>query len=317
VCPGLTQDGEPTDRQLLERFARWQDPAAFATLIRRHGPLVLGVCRRVLDHEQDAEDAFQATFLVLVRKGGTIDRPELLGNWLYGVAVRTAQKARVRLARRRHHERQVEPMSSSTDPQADLHWQELRTLLDEALQQLPAKYRAPLVLCYLEGMTNEEAARRLGWPAGSISYRLARGRELLRDRLRQRRQAMPGMTLVALLAQHATPDVPPRLVEATLRVALATARRRPVLPPVLPPLVADAAAPPATPAAPRPEPVKPTTASRARPVLTAVSRTRLWVLLTLLGFTAAAGAAYFAMTGGFGGPSPAALQGSDAPGSCR
>src|SRR5439155_19888776 len=111
---------------------------------------------------------------------------------LYGVAYRTAQKARARLARRRHHERRVEPVAPA-DPPDDLHVQELRIILDEELKELPAKFRPPLVLCYLQGMTTEQSARRLGWPVGSMSYRLARGRQLLRERLRQRQQALPGL----------------------------------------------------------------------------------------------------------------------------
>jgi RNA polymerase sigma factor (sigma-70 family) len=218
--PRLMAERQPTDGQLLERFADDQDAAAFATLIQRHGPMVLGVCRRVLNHEQEAEDAFQATFLVLVRRAGGLERPELLGNWLYGVAYRTAHKARARLARRRYHERQVQPMPA-VEPPDPLQWQELRGVLDEALRELPGKYRAPLVLCYLQGLTNEEAARRLGWPTGSMSYRLARGRQLLRERLEQRRQMLPGMLVLALLKQHAAPeDVPADLAQATLRAAL-------------------------------------------------------------------------------------------------
>src|SRR5262249_17926422 len=182
---------------------------------------VLGVCRRVLNHEQEAEDAFQATFLVLVRRAASIARPELLGNWLYGVAYRTAQKNRARLARRHYHERRVESMPPIDDPQAELCWKELRGVLDDELQHVPAKFRAPLVLCYLEGMTNEQAAQRLGWPVGSMSYRLARGREMLRERLQNRRQMLSAAILLFLLRQHAGPeDVPAELVDATLRVAL-------------------------------------------------------------------------------------------------
>jgi RNA polymerase sigma factor (sigma-70 family) len=227
--------GELSDSQLVERFVARQDAAAFATLIQRHGSMVLGVCRRVLNHEQEAEDAFQATFLVLVRRAASLERPNLLGNWLYGVAYRTAQKARARLARRRHHERRVEPMQPS-DPPDDLQWNEVRGVLDEELQHLPMKYRTPLVLCYLEGMTNEEAARRLGWPAGSMSYRLARGRQLLRERLCQRRQVIPGVVLLSLLREHAGPqDVPESLARATLRAALSGADKNvPPLPPLIP-----------------------------------------------------------------------------------
>jgi RNA polymerase sigma factor (sigma-70 family) len=186
--------------------------------------MVLGVCRRVLDHAQDAEDAFQATFLVLVRKAGSIGRPELLGNWLYGVAYRTARKARAQATRRCQGERGVAAMVVP-DPMLEVAWRELRSVLDEELRQLPTKYRAPLVLCYLEGLTNEEAARKLGWPAGSISYRLARGREMLRERLTRRDRAVPAGLLGLVLARQANADaVPIRLVDAVVRAAQAFAK---------------------------------------------------------------------------------------------
>jgi RNA polymerase sigma-70 factor (ECF subfamily) len=192
---------EPTDRQLLERFVRRRDEEAFALLVRRHGPLVLGVCQRVLEHQQDAEDAFQATFLVLVRKARSLSRPELLANWLYGVAYRTARKARVAARRRRSHEGRVVTLPAG-DPVAALAEGELRAVLDEEIKRLPEKYRAPVLLCDVEGLTHEEAARRLGWPVGSMSSRLARGRELLRDRLAGRCGATPtGVTpLLGVLA---------------------------------------------------------------------------------------------------------------------
>jgi RNA polymerase sigma factor (sigma-70 family) len=210
----------PSDRELLERFVRGKDGAAFEALVRRHGAMVLGVCRRVLDHAQDAEDAFQATFLVLVRKAGSIGRPELLGNWLYGVAFRTARKARAQAARRAQCEREAAVMAIP-DPLLEVAWRDLRSVLDEELQRLPAKYRAPLVLCYLEGLTNEQAARRLGWPVGSMSYRLARGREALRERLGERDRAVPAGLLGVLLARNARPgEVPPHLVDSTVEAAL-------------------------------------------------------------------------------------------------
>jgi RNA polymerase sigma factor (sigma-70 family) len=276
-------DQDLTDPQLLDRFVTTQDAAAFGSLIRRHGPVVLGVCRRVLNHEQEAEDAFQATFLVLVRRAASLERPELLGNWLYGVAYRTAQKARARLARRRHHEKQVVPMSSC-EPSDDLGWREVRGVLDEELRHLPPKYRAPLVLCYLEGMTNEEAARRLGWPVGSMSYRLARGRQLLRDRLSQRRQRLSGIMLLALLKQHAGPeDVPDDLAEATLRAALGHSGDDMPIPPLVPHIES-------TPTPPAP----PSTVS-AQP-----RRGVLRPLLIILATLAVAGAAYAAVsTDGF------------------
>lgn len=185
--------GEPTDSQLLKRFASRQDEAAFAALVRRHGPMVLGVCRRILRNAHDADDAFQVTFFVLVRKARTIARPELLGNWLYGVASRVAVKARNTAARRSQHERRA-PAMVVVDPLSEVTGRELRAVLDAELSQLPGKYRTPLVLCYLEGKTNEQAARMLGWPTGSMSGRLARGRELLRERLLSRRRGSIGST---------------------------------------------------------------------------------------------------------------------------
>jgi RNA polymerase sigma factor (sigma-70 family) len=177
---------------LVERFVQRQDEEAFAALVRRHGPLVLGVCRRVLHDWDDAQDAFQATFFVLARKAASLAKPEALGNWLYGVAFRTAVKARARAARRREYERQAG--RATANPSSELARRDLWEALDEELSRLPEKYRAPLVRCYLEGKTNEEAARELGCPPGSMSGRLARGRELLRERLTSRpwRRAAPG-----------------------------------------------------------------------------------------------------------------------------
>jgi RNA polymerase sigma factor (sigma-70 family) len=210
------------DRALLERFVAHQDQQAFAAIVSRHGPMVLGVCRRVLRHHQDAEDAFQATFLVLARKAGSLDRPELLANWLYGVAFRTAQQARAKVARRSHHEREAASMTAAwSEPQVGKG--ELRELLDQELFQLPEKYRAPLVLCYLEGKTNEEAARLLGWPPGSMSARLARGRELLRERLARRRGVLAG-ALPGLLATRPLPaEISPLLADTTVQAAVGVA----------------------------------------------------------------------------------------------
>jgi RNA polymerase sigma factor (sigma-70 family) len=217
--PALQQ----TDRELLEKFIQRQDGEAFAALVERHGSMVLGVCQRVLDHAQDAEDAFQATFMVLVRKARSLGQPELLGNWLYGVAYRTSCKARTRAARRRLRERQAAPMPTG-DPVDALAWREIRTVLDDELQRLPARYRAPLVLCYLEGLTNEEAARRLGCPTGSISYRLARGRELLRHRLEGRHQALPAGSFALMLVRNTGPAaLPGSLVDATVRAGVGLA----------------------------------------------------------------------------------------------
>ncbi|MBI1917228.1 MAG: sigma-70 family RNA polymerase sigma factor [Planctomycetes bacterium] len=211
-----------TDRELLDRFLRQQDKTAFAALVQRHGPMVLGLCRRILDHEQDAEDAFQATFLILVRRAGSIANPDLLGSWLYGVAYRTARKARTQAARRRKQERQVASVTAAEEPPVDHAWRELRSALDAELNRLPDKYRLPLVLCYLEGLTNEEAARRLGWPAGSMSYRLARGREMLRDRMQGRnRQAPAGFFALVLALRPDGGPLPGHLVHGTVQAGFA------------------------------------------------------------------------------------------------
>jgi RNA polymerase sigma factor (sigma-70 family) len=210
-----------TDTELLKRFAQRHEEAAFAALLRRHGPMVLSVCRRVLHNSHDAEDAFQATFLVMIEKAAQLRKPELLANWLYGVAYRTALHARQRAARRSEREREAVAMSSDPVSHSETESRELRHVLDEELQRLPDKYRAPLVLCYLEGKTNEEAARLLGWPSGSMSYRLARGRELLRERLQGR---MGGATLMLqsiLSADHFRPTVvSPALTVTTVQAAV-------------------------------------------------------------------------------------------------
>jgi RNA polymerase sigma factor (sigma-70 family) len=200
-----------SDGQLLQRFAAGHDEAAFAALVERHGPMVLAVCRRALNDWHDAADAFQATFLVLVRKAGTLSRPELLGNWLYRVAYRTAVKAKARAALRRAHERQAACMPTA-GPTAERGGREPHEDLDEALNRLPEKHRAPLVLCYLEGKTNAEAARLLGWPAGSMSWRLARAREALRERL------APGGAGAVLWPQLPA-AVPTELARSTVQAA--------------------------------------------------------------------------------------------------
>jgi RNA polymerase sigma factor (sigma-70 family) len=216
-----------TDQQLLDRFVRRRDEVAFEALVQRHGPMVLAVCRRVLGQAQEADDAFQATFLVLLRKADSIAKPELLGSWLYGVACRVARKARAQAASRRAHESAREAVAMPPpDPLLEVAWRELRALLDEELQHLPPKYQAPLVLCYLEGLTNEEAARRLGWPSGSISYRLARARELLKARLSRRCKALSPALLGAVLASAAPPltGLPTGLADTLVRVAAAMCR---------------------------------------------------------------------------------------------
>jgi RNA polymerase sigma factor (sigma-70 family) len=205
------------DAELLRRYTAQGDQAAFAALVHRHGPMVWGVCTRLLPRAQDAEDAFQATFLVLVRKAAGLRGPDLLGPWLYGVAYRTALKARAGAARRQARERAAAgPAAAEATP--DLVWRDLRPVLDEEVSRLPERYRAPLLLCYLEGLTNEEAARRLACPKGTVLSRLARARERLRRQLTRRGLGLSAALLSAALAQNATAAaVPAALVDATLQ----------------------------------------------------------------------------------------------------
>jgi RNA polymerase sigma factor (sigma-70 family) len=228
---------EESDALLLTRFANQQDDAAFAALVKRHGPMVLAVCRRILRNPHDADDAFQATFMVLVRKAASIAQPELLGNWLYGVAYRVAVKARANVARRTQHERRA-PVIPLEDPLLDVTSRELRTVLDAELDRLPEKYRAPLVLCYLEGKTNEEAARVLGWPTGSMSGRLLRAKELLRKRLVHRGMAFSAGVFALLLSKStAAAAVPDSLLDGTVRGAVWFAKATPAAASVLSPSV--------------------------------------------------------------------------------
>ncbi len=206
------QDAARTDGELLTRFLSQRDEAAFEALVRRHGPMVLSVCRRVLRSESDAEDAFQATFLVLIRKAASIRPRERAANWLYGVAFHTAQKARAAALKRRAKERRAGKMHRPDAP--DDRWQELLPLLDRELVRLPDRYRIPIVLCELEGKTHKEAARQLGWPVGTVSGRLSRGRAELARRMK-RHGASP---------QELTPAVvPPALTATAVKAATAFA----------------------------------------------------------------------------------------------
>jgi RNA polymerase sigma factor (sigma-70 family) len=211
-----------TDRQLLDRFTAQRDETAFEEVLRRHGAMVLGVCRRLLPGAHDAEDVFQATFLVLVHRAASIRKGTSLGCWLYGVAYRLALKARTGAARRRAHERRVADMRP-TDASGEPSWDEVRPLLDEELSQLPERLRAPLVLCYLEGKSNVQAAQELGRPVGSMSKLLARARETLRHRLIRRGVALSAATLGLLLAENLDAAVPAALGRATLAAGLRTA----------------------------------------------------------------------------------------------
>jgi RNA polymerase sigma factor (sigma-70 family) len=209
-----------TDGDLLERFLAAREEAAFEALVRRHGPMVLGVCRRVLRQDQDAEDAFQATFLVLVRKAETIRPRDMLANWLFGVAYRTALGAKTAIARRRLKERQVNPMRPTYEPAANV-WNDLQPLLDEELNHLPNKYRVPIVLCDLEGKSRQEAARQLGWLPGTLSGRLARARAMLAKRLTRRGLTLSAGVLATALGQNlASASMPPTLLISTVKASL-------------------------------------------------------------------------------------------------
>jgi RNA polymerase sigma factor (sigma-70 family) len=208
-----------TDGQLLGYFVEHQDEAAFATLVRRHGPMVWGVCRRVLRNIHDAEDAFQSTFLVLVRKAASIVPREMVANWLYGVAHQTALNARATAANRRGRERQVTEMPEPAVTEQDL-WADLQPLLDEELSRLPDKYRVVILLCDLEGKTRKEATRQLGVPEGTVAGRLARARAMLAKRLTRRGVTVTGGSLAAVLSQEAaSAGVPPSLVSFTIKAA--------------------------------------------------------------------------------------------------
>jgi RNA polymerase sigma factor (sigma-70 family) len=210
---------EPSDGQLMERFVRHGEEAAFTALVRRHGPMVLGVCRRVLRDCQRAEDAFQATFLVLFRKARSLDRRGSVAGWLYTVAYHAALKARSDAARRERWERKAAERPHP-EPNAEAPCLDLQPVLDEELGRLPEHYRVAIVLCYFEGKTNEEAARLLGCQTGTIKSRLARARDLLRVRLSRRGVTLSATALLATLATEAVAAVPLQLVASTVRTAL-------------------------------------------------------------------------------------------------
>jgi RNA polymerase sigma factor (sigma-70 family) len=216
------EEADAGDGQLLARYVAGRDEAAFAALVRRHGRMVLGVCRRVLGHVQDSEDAFQAVFLVLARKAGSVVKRESLGSWLYGTAFRTALEARALQARRRAREKQVEELPHPAITPADPpDW---RPLFDEELNRLPEKYRTAVVLCELEGRPRKEAARLLGLAEGTLSSRLAAARRLLAGRLAGRGLALSGGALAAAwAAESAAAAVPAALVTSTVRSALPSA----------------------------------------------------------------------------------------------
>lgn len=210
--------GAPSDGELLQQFAAGRDESAFAALVQRHGAMVLNVCRNVLGDADDADDVFQATFLVLVRRAAVVPRG-MVANWLYGVAHRTALKARTTVARRRAREKQVMTMPEPAVAQQTL-WDDLQRVLDQELSRLPDKYRVVIVLCELEGKTRKEAARQLHVPEGTVASRLVTARAMLARRLRRQGLAVSGGALAAALAQSAaSAGMPFAVVSSTIRAA--------------------------------------------------------------------------------------------------
>jgi RNA polymerase sigma factor (sigma-70 family) len=221
-------DHARTDGQLLEGFINRQDEGDFEEIVRRHGPMVLGVCRRVLGNVHDAEDAFQATFMVLVRRARSVVPRDLVGNWLYGVACRVAHEAQARSSRRRAREKQVEDMPHPTTMPQDVA-KDLGAVLDRELSRLPEKYRVPIVLCELEGRTRKEVARLLGVPEGTLSSRLATGRKMLAIRLAPHGLSLAGTALAAALSSDlAQAAVPGTLAVSTVKAAAAGAAQQAV-----------------------------------------------------------------------------------------
>jgi RNA polymerase sigma factor (sigma-70 family) len=212
----LAPQGADEDARLLERFTVNQDREALERIVGRHGPLVWRVCRRLLGREDGAEDAFQATFLVLVHQARTIRRPEALASWLYGVASRISRRARLQLLRR-PVSGQPDPVEPMPGPAQQAAQSELGRIVEEEVAGLPEPLREVILLCYWEGNTNEEAARRLGWPCGTVKTRLAKARELLHERLARRGVVLPVGVLAVLLA--------PQGAEAALPATLAAAAR--------------------------------------------------------------------------------------------
>jgi RNA polymerase sigma factor (sigma-70 family) len=217
-----------TDEELLEQFANRRGGGAelaFAALVAKHGPMVLSVCRGLLRNPHDAEDAFQATFLVLALKAGSLRKPNLVGPWLHGVAHHTARRLRDRNARRKHREAEAamsgmrtaenaggqQPRSASHDEIEALH---------EEIERLPERYRVAIVLCDLQGLTHQAAAQRLGRPVGTVSARLSRARERLKGQLSRRGLALPAGVVTAAIATSHASAMPATLVESTIKVAM-------------------------------------------------------------------------------------------------
>jgi RNA polymerase sigma factor (sigma-70 family) len=209
-----------TDAQLLERFANRRDEEAFAALVARHGAMVFNVCQRTLHNDADAEDACQATFLILARKCRSIRKKASVGSWLHGVALRAASTLRKQMVRRRERDKGATPLSE-TNPVAEITWREVRTILDEEIERLPEKFKGPVLLCFLEGKAHNEGAQELGWSLTTFRGRLERARELLRQALSRRGITLSGALLATLLAEKTALAISPYLMIAVVKAALA------------------------------------------------------------------------------------------------
>src|SRR5262245_50705635 len=227
VTRGMTAEtlGDQSDQHLVERFLTERDEAAFEALLRRHGPMVYRVCWRVLQQEQDVEDAFQATFLLLAQKSHTVRRQASLASWLHGVAHRVALQAKDRAATRARHE--CRAAASRAVPADEVPWRELRVILDAELARLPDRWRLPLILCYLEGRTQDEAAEQLDWSKNTLRRRLEEAREALGRRLAQSGGG-PAVLSAVLLSDCASPaGLTPVLVASTVDAAARVAAGQP------------------------------------------------------------------------------------------
>jgi RNA polymerase sigma factor (sigma-70 family) len=221
----MRPDSNLTDGQLLECYLARRDEAALAQLIERYGPLVLSLCRRLLRQAQDAEDVFQATFLLLVRKADSIGRPESVGSWLYGVAYRLARQVQANNARRPTTPGELPEVAIESPDQ--VQWQDVGSVLDEEIDRLPECYRTPFILCHVQGKTNEEAAQQLGCAKGTVLSRLARARQRLRVRLSRRGVTLSGTALAALLLPPTSTAVSAPLRDAVLRAGQQAESRLP------------------------------------------------------------------------------------------
>ena len=218
IACGIKGGGDKPDSELLERFLA-HDEGAFSLLLQRHGPMILNICRRLSADSHAAEDGFQATFMVLVRHAASIRKKDSIAPWLYGVTRRVVLKARAKAAASRRRERRILNMAD-TDPLQELTVRDLRSCLDEEIAQLPVKYQAPILLCYFEGKSQNQAAQELGWPKNTLANRLNRGLELLRRQLTRRGITLAGATLATALTEiAAAPPLPAILAVNTVKAA--------------------------------------------------------------------------------------------------